>query len=301
MNTAEEQIAGFRHHFEEINGVRLHYVRGGEGDPVVLLHGWPETWFAWRHILPGLAAQYTVIAPDLRGLGDSAKPLTGYDRRTVADDIYHLVRALGFERIFLVGHDIGGNVAYAYAASHRADVRRLVFMETALMGLGKEVGLERLLDHSEHLSPLWHVSFLGAPNSIAQALIEGKERLFLTWFYWKSLYNPTAIPADVFEVYLRKYAAAGGLRLEYYQAFYQDAVHNKESATVKLTMPVLAVGGANSQKDGPARTMRAVAQDVQSVILDQCGHYVPEEQPAVLLEHLLTFFGANSRDPHEST
>jgi hypothetical protein len=97
----------FSHHMVSVNGIQLHYVIGGLGDPIVLLHGWPETWYEWRHIMPALAKNYTVIAPDLRGLGDSSKPLTGYDGKTVAEDIHQLVTQLGFKTIFLVGHDIG--------------------------------------------------------------------------------------------------------------------------------------------------------------------------------------------------
>src|SRR5258705_10187916 len=119
----------FSHHTSFVNDVRLHYVTAGQGDPVVLLHGWPETWYQWRKIIPPLAEKYTVIAPDMRGLGDSSKPATGYDKRTIADDIYKLVRKLGFERIFLVGHDWGGPVAYAYAAAHRAELPRLVILD----------------------------------------------------------------------------------------------------------------------------------------------------------------------------
>jgi alpha-beta hydrolase superfamily lysophospholipase len=106
----------FSHNTASVNGIQLHYVIGGQGDPVVLLHGWPETWYAWHKVMPALAKNYTVIAPDLRGLGDSSKPPTGYDGKTVAEDIHQLVTQLGFETIFLVGHDIGAFVAYPYAA-----------------------------------------------------------------------------------------------------------------------------------------------------------------------------------------
>ena len=105
----------FSHHTATVNGIQLHYVTGGKGDPIVLLHGWPETWYAWHHIMPALAKNYTVIAPDLRGLGDSSKPTTGYDGKTVAEDVHQLVTQLGFKSIFLVGHDIGTQVAYSYA------------------------------------------------------------------------------------------------------------------------------------------------------------------------------------------
>src|SRR5713226_6839622 len=130
--------ADFFHHTIALEDVRLHYVTAGRGDPVVLLHGWPQTWYEWRRIIPALAERYTVIAPDMRGLGDSSKPATGYDKRTVAADIYQLVRKLGFEKIFIVGHDWGGPVAYAYACAHPGDVRKLVILDVAIPGAGLE-------------------------------------------------------------------------------------------------------------------------------------------------------------------
>jgi hypothetical protein len=124
----------FSHRTASVNGIQLHYVIGGHGNPVVLLHGWPETWYEWRHVMPALSKNYTVIAPDLRGLGDSSKPPTGYDGKTVAKDIHQLVAKLGFKTIFLVGHDIGSFVAYAYAAAHHSEVKRLVIMDVPPAG-----------------------------------------------------------------------------------------------------------------------------------------------------------------------
>src|SRR5215208_6001287 len=124
----------FSHHMATVNGIQMHYVIGGQGDPIVLLHGWPQTWYEWRHVMPALAKNYTVIAPDLRGLGDSSKPVTGYDGKTVAEDIHQLVGKLGFKSIFLVGHDIGTQVAYSYAAEHPTEVKRLAVMELTIPG-----------------------------------------------------------------------------------------------------------------------------------------------------------------------
>src|SRR5919198_4710450 len=124
----------FSHHMASVNGIQLHYVIGGHGDPVVLIHGWPQTWYEWRHVMPALAKNYTVIVPDLRGLGDSSKPVTGYDGKTTAQDIYQLVSKLGFEKIFLVAHDIGAQTAYSYAAAHPNNVTKLVIMEFAFPG-----------------------------------------------------------------------------------------------------------------------------------------------------------------------
>src|SRR5215207_7167199 len=124
----------FSHHVASVNGIQMHYVTGGQGDPVVLLHGWPQTWYEWRHVMPALAENYTVIVPDLRGLGDSSKPVTGYDGKTTAEDIYQLVSQLGFKDIFLVGHDFGAQTAYSYAAIHPNNVSKLVVMELTFPG-----------------------------------------------------------------------------------------------------------------------------------------------------------------------
>jgi pimeloyl-ACP methyl ester carboxylesterase len=271
------------HHTVQLPDVRLHYVIGGEGEPVVLLHGWSQTWYEWRRIMPALAERYTVIAPDLRGLGDSSKPLGGYDKVTAAGDIHELVRALGYESVRLVGHDHGAAVAYAYAATYRDEVSRLAFLEMALMGAGGELGM----DNSQGRG-LWHLSFQGA-GEIAEALIRGRERMYLSWFYKNFLYDPTAISEEDVDEYVRTYAAPGGLRLEYYQAFQQDAADNRELMKRKLTIPVLAVGGDSCLGTLAADCMRVVADDVRGVVIERCGHFVPEERPQELLEHLQPF------------
>ena len=209
---------GFAHEYAQLADVRLHYVRGGAGSPVVLLHGWSQTWYEWRRVLPALAERHTVIAPDLRGLGDSSKPEGGYDKRTVAGDIRELVGQLGFDRVSLVGHDHGAAVAYAYAAAHRDSVERLAFLEMLLMGAGGELGL----DHSAGQG-LWHLSFHACGGEVAEQLIRGRERMYLSWFYGNFAYDRTAIDDEAVDEYVRCYSAPGGLRLEYYRAFFEDA------------------------------------------------------------------------------
>ncbi len=274
------------HHTTFVNDVRLHYVTAGQGDPVVLLHGWPETWYQWRKIIPALAERYTVIAPDLRGLGDSSKPKTGYDKRTLADDVYKLVSKLGHERIFLVGHDWGGPTAYAYACAHPDDVRRLVILDVPIPG----AGLEKI----PQMSPkggLWHISFHSVPD-LPEVLVAGREREYLSWFY-RTAYNPTAITEEDIDEYVRCYAAPGGMRagFEYYRAFWDDVAHNTENAKTKLTMPVLALGGKYSFGKQTLRSLQTLAENVRGGEIDQCGHWVAEEQPEYLTKQLLTFFG----------
>ncbi|MGH7880442.1 MAG: alpha/beta fold hydrolase, partial [Candidatus Binataceae bacterium] len=144
----------FTHHTAVLDDVRLHYVTAGQGEPIVLLHGWPQTWFEWRRIIPALAKRYTVIAPDMRGLGDSSRPVGGYDKRTVAGDIHQLVHRLGCEKIFLVGHDWGGPVAYAYACAHPSEVRKLVILDVTIPGEGWEK-----FPQITRRGGIWHLAF----------------------------------------------------------------------------------------------------------------------------------------------
>ncbi len=183
----------------------MHYVTGGKGDPILLFHGWPETWFEWRHVIPELIAHnYTIIAPDLRGFGDSEKPQSGYDTKTLADDVYQLVNKLGFSKIYVVAHDWGGPVAYSYAASHPGDIKKMVILDTLLPGFGFE--------EAGNFSPngIWHFSF-HAVRDLPEKLIEGKEDVYLNWFYdWT--YNQSAITPEDREEYIRQYSKPGALR-----------------------------------------------------------------------------------------
>jgi pimeloyl-ACP methyl ester carboxylesterase len=280
------------HHTDLVNGVRLHYVTAGEGVPVVLLHGWPQTWYEWRRIIPALAARYSVVAPDLRGLGDSSRPATGYDKRTVAEDVYLLLQKLDLGRVFLVGHDWGGPVAYALAAAHPERVRRLVLLDT-MIPLAESAGSVASVPG---VLPLWHIAFHGV-RDLPEALVTGRERIYLSWFFRELAYDPSAITSEDVEEYVRCYSAPGALRagFEYYRAADQDAVHNRENAHTKLKMPVLALGGRRGGF-GPLVKISAesVAEDVRGEALDRCGHWIPEERPEILVNQLLRFFGEES-------
>src|SRR5918996_4529921 len=179
----------FSHHTAFINGIQLHYVIGGHGDPVVLLHGWPETWYAWHKVMPALAKNYTVIAPDLRGVGDSSKPLTGYDGKTVAEDIHQLVTKLGFNTIFLVGHDIGTQIAYSYAAAHPTEVEKLAVMDFTFPGFAPP-----------GITPRWWFLFHQTPD-VPEALVQGKEMEYLSWHLRGLANNPVAITQEAINEY----------------------------------------------------------------------------------------------------
>ncbi|MEC5342922.1 alpha/beta hydrolase [Brenneria populi] len=274
------------HHIAVVNGLRLHYVAAGEGEPLVLLHGWPQSWREWRHLLPELAQHYTVIAPDMRGFGDSDKPSSGYDKRTVAGDIRALAHQLGFSVINLVGHDIGMMVAYEYAASYPAEVRRLAVLEAGLPGLG----LEKLHDTAQ-FPHLWHFGFFRAPG-VAEALIAGREKKFLAHFIRQQAYDTYAVTDEELDEYADRISAPGALRagFEHYRAFAIDAVNNQENARRKLRMPVLAIGGNSSMGENVGRLMQPLADNVQTAAIERCGHWIPEEQPRRLLDLLLEFF-----------
>src|SRR5919106_4184199 len=271
----------FSHHTASVNGIQMHYVIGGQ-DPVVLLHGWPQTWYEWRHVMPALARNYTVIVPDLRGLGDSSKPVDGYDGNTTAEDIHQLVIQLGFRDIFLVGHDLGAFISYSYAAAHPNEVSRLVILDVPIAGTGPALNLTRL----------WHIPF-HMVRDIPETLVEGKEREYLTWFYRNGAYNPAAITKDDIDEYVSHYSAPGGMRagFEYYRAIPLGVEQIKEYSKVKLPMPVLALGGEYSFGTAALDSMKSLATDVRGGIVPLSGHWIPEERPDFVIEQLFKFFG----------
>ncbi len=274
------------HHRAEVNGIRLHYTAAGTGEPLVLLHGFPMTSYHWRKIMPALAERFTVIAPDLRGCGDSDRPTSGYDKRTVAEDIHQLVRHLDLGSINLVSHDVGMMVAYAYASRYPAQVKRLVLMEAALAGFG----LEELYDAAKN-PRMFHLPLFEAPNGLAEALITGREKLFVSHMMRQQAYDTTALDDVMLDEYARHLAAPGALHggIEYFRAHTVDAEHNREHARTKLQMPVLTVGGMASFGVHLEGEIRPLAANMRAVMIDQCGHYLAEEQPERLTAELLRF------------
>ncbi len=288
-------LDGFEHGFETVDGVRLHYVSGGraDGEVVVLLAGFPESWFAWRKIMPLLAADYRIIAPDLPGQGDSDRPMGGYDTQALATRVHGLLQQLGVSRYALVAHDVGAWVAYPYAALFGGEVRRLVLMDAGIPGVTLPDALPTAPDRAWRT---WHFAFHSLPD-LPEMLIGGRERAYLDWFLRRKTANPeTFSDADIDE-YLRVFLKDGGLRagLGYYRAAALSAQQNRElSGKGKLRMPVLALGSDQGSIADMASPLRAFAEDVRGAVLANCGHFLPEEQPAAVAAELAAFLGASS-------
>ena len=285
----DTEMAQIKHHIAVFDdGFRMHYVDAGEGEPVLLLHGFPETWFAWRKVIPGLAARFRVIAPDLRGCGDTDRPNDGYDKKTVAADVRRLIEHLGLDVVRFVCHDVGMMVGYAYACAYRDTVAQLVLMEAGLPGLG----LEEFYDAAS-FPRMYHLPLFDAPNQLAETLIAGREKVFVDHFMRQQTYDPSGIEEAALDEYARRLAQPGCLHggISYFRAHRQDAEDNREQAKTKLAMPVLTVAGAESAGGHLERQMRPLAEDVASIVIDRCGHYIAEERPEALLKHLMDFFG----------
>jgi len=293
----EPGLDGFEHRFATIGGVRLHYVTGGkpDGEVLVLLAGFPESWFAWRKIMPMLSTTYRIIAPDLPGQGDSDRPMGGYDTQTLATTVHGLLEQLGIGRYSLVAHDVGAWVAYPYAALFGGEVRRLVLMDAGIPGITLPDALPTAPDRAWRT---WHFAFHSLPD-LPEMLIAGRELKYLDWFLRRKTANPeTFSDADIAE-YLRVFVKDGGMRagLAYYRAAALSAQQNRElSAKGKLQMPVLALGSDQGSIADMATPLENFAEDVHGGVIANCGHFLAEEQPTAVAEELNAFLGGPPHD-----
>jgi pimeloyl-ACP methyl ester carboxylesterase len=265
-----------------IDGVHLHYSTTGHGDPLILLHGYAQTSLMWQPIIPLLAEQFTVIAPDLPGIGDSAIPADGLDMTTSARRIHALARSLGVEKARVVGHDIGLMVAYAYAAQFPAETEQLVVMDAFLPGVGD---WEAIYNHPD----FWHFRFHGPTP---EALVQGRERTYFEYF-WNDLaaHKTRSIAPAARDAYTAAYSRPGRMRAawDYFVSFQQAARDFVDLAKTALAMPVLTIGGDKSLGEFLGAQMKLVASDVTAVVIKDSGHWVLDEQPQQTTEALAGF------------
>jgi pimeloyl-ACP methyl ester carboxylesterase len=265
------------HHTAQVNGTRLHYVTAGEGPPVMLLHGWPQTWYEWRHVIGLLASDHRVVAPDLRGFGYSAKPSAGYDAVTMAADLAALSDHLGLRDVTVIGHDWGAVFGYVYAARTPEQVRALGIVEMALPGVGV---MEQAIAPAPHGNFLWHMGFQSVPD-LPELLIAGKEKPYLRWFFEHFAYDPGAITAADLDEYVDAITQVGALRagLAVYQDFFASADQVTELAKTPLEIPVRAYGGEACLGGLTLTSVQAVAPAASGGVIERCGHWAAEERP----------------------
>jgi pimeloyl-ACP methyl ester carboxylesterase len=275
----------FTSRYIDTGDLRQHVVTGGEGPPLLLVHGWPQTWYAWRLLMPALARDFHVIVPDQRGTGLSGKPAGGYDTATLAADLVALMDVLGHQRFAVAGHDTGLWIGYALAADYPDRVARLAVAEAAMPGVSPS---PPLFGSTQANDRLWHFAF----NRLAEVneqLVRGREDVYFGLQFAKAA---KTLPGDTVRYYIDALAAdPDALRGSFaaYRALDTTIAQNERRTARKLTLPVLAIGGAEGIGEGAANTMKLAADDVQSVVIPGSGHYCLEEAPEEVLAALTAF------------
>jgi pimeloyl-ACP methyl ester carboxylesterase len=276
---------GFQHRYLKVAGQRIHYVTVGKGEPVLLIPGWPQTWYTWRYVMTALAANgFTAIAVDPPGTGYSDRPDNGYDTGAVATTLHELMKQLGYSKYSVVGHDIGMWIGYALASDYPADINKIALAEAVIPGLAPAPNIFVAPDDNIFL---WHFMFNQVPD-LPEMLTAGKEREYLNFIFDHWSYRRDRIAV---QTYVDAYSSPGGLRagFAYYRAIPQTIRQNKQRAEKKLTMPVLAIGADQATRDAPQLTLQGRAVNLHGVMLNECGHFVTEECPEELMTELLPF------------
>jgi pimeloyl-ACP methyl ester carboxylesterase len=265
-----------------VEGAKIHYLTAGHGPTVILLHGYTQTSRMWKPIIPQLAAKFTVIAPDLPGIGDSDIPKAGLDMKSAAVTIHALAKSLGVTKARVVGHDIGLMVAYAYAAQFPAETEKLVVMDAFLPGVA---GWEQVYNDPG----TWHFRFNGP---IPEALVKGRERTYFEHYWNNFAADKTHSLSEADRVaYAAAYARPGRMRAgwQYFVSFIQAAKDFEQLSKTKLTMPVLAIGGEKASGEVLGKQMKIVATNAKMIVLKNTGHWVSEENPKETNDALMSF------------
>jgi pimeloyl-ACP methyl ester carboxylesterase len=284
----------FTSRYVDTGDVRMHAVAGGEGPPLLLIHGWPGSWYYWRLVMPALARDFSVVAVDQRGIGLSDKPETGYDSRTLASDMVAVMDALGHDRFAVVGVDTGMLIGYALAADYPDRVVRLAVGEAPLPGITPP---SPLILPDQVVDRLWHIPF-NQLKETNEKLVRGREDIYFGAEFFASA-GTHKLPAETVTYYVNGLGSspeALHVSFQLYRAFGATTAQNEQRKTRRLTMPVLAIGGAESSAEMVGDTMRLAAEDVLSFVIPDCGHWLAEQAPDAMLA-ALTEFLAPYRDP----
>ena len=278
----------FSHHNIKANGINVHYVSGGKGEPIILLHGWPEDWYEWRKVMLLLQDKYTVYAVDLRGWGKTEKPANGYTLDTLAEDLNQFIIALNLQNVHLVGHDWGAPISAAFTALHEEKVKSLTLIEASLNGTG--AGGEKLLNFSDKWTPLWFFPFLATPD-LAEDMINGNEKIFYTWILKHMTPHPELVfTSEDIQHYIQTNTNPQLTKAtcRYYKNIL-DSTHPKQLAK-QLSIPVMVVGGEKSLGQWMIDAVKnSFAPQAKGVIIKDCGHVVPEEKPKELAQLIIDF------------
>ncbi|MEU6401511.1 alpha/beta hydrolase [Streptomyces sp. NPDC046985] len=278
----------FTSRFVNAGGLRQHVYIGGEGPPLLLIHGWPENWYTWRLVMPELAKKYTLIVPDQRGIGLTDKPKGGYDTRALANDMVALMDKLGHRKFAVVGHDTGMSIGYALAADHPDRVDRLAVVDSFIPGVTPS---PPLVTSSEATKKTYHLAFNRVPE-VNEKLVKGREDVYFGYQFTIEAAGSKKIP-DYAVKYYTDILSCGKNTVHgsfgWYEALDTTIAQNKQRATRKLPMPVLGIGGATSQGAAVAKTMKLTANNVQSLVVPGSGHWVQEEAPAQMVAGLNSF------------
>lgn len=270
----------FQSRFVDVDSLRLHAVIGGEGPPLLMVCGWPQTWYAWRYVMLGLAERFTIVAVDPRGVGLSEKPAAGYDSDTLAKDLLGLMTVLAYDRFSLMAFSIGNWASYAMAASQPGRIQRWVIVESVFPGVSPSPPVFNV----RHLSDsLWHIGFNRAYN-VNERMVEGREEIYFGHQFTSKAGSPTAIPSYAIGVYVDAVKSSDALRasFEFYRAIDVNMERNMERVKTRLPIPILAVGASRALGHFVEETAKLVADDVTGLVVD-CGHFVAEEAPRELL------------------
>jgi pimeloyl-ACP methyl ester carboxylesterase len=271
---------GFSNQYAIVNGVKIHYVIGGQGTPLMLVHGFPQNWYMWNRLLPELSKHFTVIAPDLRGVGESGKPQGGYDKKTMAIDLHELAKKLGYKKIDIAGHDIGMMVAWAYAAQFPNEVNKLALLDALIPGVEPV--------WSQVKAQAWWFGFFSQPHS-AEA-VEGRMNFILGDFFPAVSFVQNSFTPQEKAEFTRAYSVKGATRASFlWFLFDQDIKDNQAFRKNKLAMPVLAMGSDHFAPFLGAH-VRLVASNVKVCTITGSGHWILQEQPAQVQKGLLDFF-----------